>query len=231
MAQILAVDDDPDVLISVKNILEGAGHTVSTVSNAEEAMEAIGQQEFELVVLDIIMPGMDGIQLCRQIRADPHYGRIPVLFLTAKGRASDIVQGLDAGGDDYLTKPFEMIELPARVRAMLRRAPGGVFDPKSEELVVGALRLRKTHHDIQVEDRLVRLTSIEHRLLYYLMVHAGVPVSTDRLLEDVWGYPPGTGDPKLIHAHIGNLRGKIEAQRDNPQYILNVHGQGYMLST
>jgi len=202
---------------------------VSVASNGQAALDLIARQRPDLVILDIIMPGMDGLEVCRRIRADPFLAKLPILFLTAKGRPSDVAQGLNLGGDDFLIKPFAAVELPARVHALLRRAPGGPLDPEADYLVVGHLRLHSTRSEVQVVERLVQLRPVEHRLLHYLMMQAGQPVSTEQLLEDVWGYPPGTGDPQLVRVHIANLRAKIEPQPDAPRYIRNVRGRGYLI--
>jgi DNA-binding response OmpR family regulator len=230
MTHILAVDDDEPVLRSVKRVLENAGFTVSTATNGQAALNLIAQQRPDLVVLDMIMPGLDGLEVCRRIRADPFIAKLPILFLTAKGRPTDVAQGLDAGGDDFLTKPFEVVELPARVRALLRRAPGGTLDTAAEYLSVGDLKLHTKRAEVLVGEKLVELTSIEHQLLHYLMQHAGQPVPPHQLLRDVWQYPAGTGDPILVRVHIGNLRAKIEPQPDTPRYVLNVRGRGYMVN-
>jgi DNA-binding response OmpR family regulator len=230
MGYILAVDDDEPVLRSVRRVLENAGFTVHTASNGQDALKMIERDRPDLVVLDIIMPGLDGLEVCRRIRADPYIARLPILFLTAKGRPNDVAQGLDAGGDDFLTKPFEVVELPARVRALLRRAPGGALDTESEYLTVGDIKLHATRAEVHVSGRAIELTSIEHQLLYYLMLHAGQPIPALQLLRDVWQYPAGTGDPILVRVHIGNLRAKIEPQPDSPRYILNVRGRGYVLN-
>jgi DNA-binding response OmpR family regulator len=230
MGYILAVDDDEPVLRSVKRVLENADFTVRTASNGQDALKMIAHERPDLVVLDIIMPGLDGLEVCRRIRADPYIARLPILFLTAKGRPNDVAQGLDAGGDDFLTKPFEVVELPARVRALLRRAPGGALDTEAEYLTVGDIKLHATRAEAHVGERAVELTSIEHQLLHYLMLHAGQPIPALQLLRDVWQYPVGTGDPILVRVHIGNLRAKIEPQPDAPRYILNVRGRGYVLN-
>jgi DNA-binding response OmpR family regulator len=230
MGYILAVDDDEPVLRSVKRVLENADFTVRTASNGQDALKMIARERPDLVVLDIIMPGLDGLEVCRRIRADPFIARLPILFLTAKGRPNDVAQGLDAGGDDFLTKPFEVVELPARVRALLRRAPGGTLDTEAEYLTVGDIKLHATRTEVHVSGRAVELTSIEHQLLHYLMLHAGQPIPALQLLRDVWQYPTGTGDPILVRVHIGNLRAKIEPQPDTPRYILNVRGRGYVLN-
>ena len=230
MGYILAVDDDEPVLRSVKRVLENAGFTVSTAANGQDALKMIARERPDLVVLDIIMPGLDGLEVCRRIRADPYIAKLPILFLTAKGRPNDVAQGLDAGGDDFLTKPFEVVELPARVRALLRRAPGGTLDTEAEYLTVGDIKLHATRAEVYVGERPVELTSIEHQLLHYLILHAGQPIPALQLLRDVWQYPVGTGDPILVRVHIGNLRAKIEPQADTPRYILNVRGRGYVLN-
>lgn len=231
MAHILVVDDDAPVQRTIKRVLEKEGHFVSTASNGQEALDFVSKQRPDLVVLDIIMPELDGLEVCRRIRADPFVAKLPILFLTAKGRPTDIAQGLDAGGDDFLTKPFEVIELPARVRALLRRSPGGPLDVDSEYVTVNDLRLHATRSEVYVGDQLVELTAVEHQLLHYLMIHAGQPISAAQLLQDVWQYPRGTGDPILVRVHIGNLRSKIEPTPDSPNYILNIRGRGYMLAT
>lgn len=230
MAHILAVDDDELVLRSVRRVLENAGFTVSTATNGQEALNLITNGQPDLIVLDIIMPGIDGLEVCRRIRADPYTAKLPVLFLTAKSRPTDVAQGLDIGGDDFLTKPFEIVELPARVRALLRRAPGGPLDATSEYLTVGDIKLHTKRAEVQIGEQVIELTSIEHQLLHYLMLHAGQPIPALQLLRDVWQYPPGVGDPILVRVHIGNLRAKIEPQPDTPRYILNVRGRGYVLN-
>ncbi|MBN1964842.1 MAG: response regulator transcription factor [Anaerolineae bacterium] len=231
MPHILVVDDDSHVLRATTRVLQSAGFSVSAASSGSEALNLIKEQRPDLIVLDIIMPEMDGLEVCRRLRADPFLAKIPILFLTAKSRPTDAAQALDAGGDDFLTKPFEVIELPARARALLRRAPGGPLDPASDYLGSGTLRLHVTQPEVRVGDQAIELTAIEHRLLHYLMLHEGQPISTNELLQAVWEYPRGTGNPKLVHVHILNLRTKIEKQPDNPQFIRNIRGRGYFVNS
>lgn len=228
MVKILAVDDNRQVLNSIRRVLEVEGFTVVTASTGAEALAMIKEEKPALVVLDVIMPEMDGLEVCRQLRADPFFARIPIIFLTAKSRPSDAAEALDAGGDDFLTKPFEVIEMPARIRALLRRAPGGVLDTESDFITVGQLTLHNTQPELHIGETVIQLSTVEHRLLHYLMLHAGQPVSTHALLENVWEYPPGTGNPKLVHVHIRNLRRKVENDPDNPLRIRNIHGRGYI---
>jgi DNA-binding response OmpR family regulator len=231
MTHILAVDDESNVLKSISRVLQAAGFTVTTASSGLEALELIRHQRPDLVVLDIIMPDMDGLEVCRRLRADPFLARLPIIFLTARGRPTDIVEGLDIGADEFLVKPFEVVELPARIRALLRRAPGGILDPQADSIHVGNLKLMLTRTEASLDGREINLTAVEHRLLHCLMLHAGQPVPVDQLLQDVWEYPPGVGDPKLVHVHVGKLRGKVEEDTNNPRTILNIRGQDYLIPT
>lgn len=229
MASILVVDDDPEALGSICRTLEADGHTMMVASGGQAALELMARQRPDVAIIDILMPEMDGYELCRRIRADPFLLKLPIIFLTAKSRPHDIAEGLDVGADDYLTKPFQVIELPARVRAALRRSPGSALDPSSDFLTIGDLRLHTNHPKVYVKDLCIELTGIEHRLLCYLMLHAGRPVSAEQLLEDVWEYPPHVGNPDLVYMHMTNLRAKFKAHTGKTQYVRNVRGRGYMI--
>lgn len=231
MALILAVDDDPEALGSVRRVLLDADHTVLTASDGEEGLRLIEAKQPELVILDVIMPGLNGIEVCKRIRANPFTARLPVLFLTARSRPGDVAEGLDAGGDDYITKPFQVIELPARIRALLRRGPGAPLAPDMDYLTIGTVRLNTRQPVLLVADQPFELTRVEHWLLHYLMLRPGHPRSIDDLLEHIWQYPPGIGDPALVYAHIKNLRRKIEPNPDSPAVLVNVRGKGYMIAS
>ncbi|MCK6578584.1 MAG: response regulator transcription factor [Anaerolineae bacterium] len=228
MAHILAVDDDNEVLDTLGRVLRHENHEVSLASSAAIALEILQRAIPDLMILDVIMPEMDGVTLCRRLRRDARFMALPILFLTARGSTEDIVTGLEAGADDYIIKPFELPELRARISAVLRR---GTRDKRSDMVLeMDGLRLDSDTYRVYVEDETIQLTSTEHRLLRYLMEHPNQALSPSHLLQAVWEYPPNTGDPDLVRAHVRNLRAKLErsAQR---RYIRTIHGVGYMIST
>ena len=229
MADILAVDDDPVVRETIRHVLSECGHSVSLATDGQQALDMLHRAPADLVILDIMMPEINGLDVCRRIRADPYLAKLPVIFLTSKDRPTDVAEGLNAGGDDFLSKTAIRIELPARLQALLRRMPGGFLDPDSDNLVLGDMKLHTVLLELEIGDRRFQLTPVEHRLMHYLMIQNGQPASTDQLLEDVWGYHEGTGDPKLVRVAIARLRAKIEPKPDDPQYILNIRGRGYLL--
>jgi DNA-binding response OmpR family regulator len=227
MVHILAVDDDPEVLATVGRVLKNEAYEVSLASSAAQAIVFLEKQMPDLMILDIIMPEMDGIALCRRLRQDNRFIPLPILFLTAKGSTDDIVSGLDAGADDYVIKPFELAELRARIAALLRR---GVRDKKNDAILqLNDLKLDSDTYQVIVDNTNIQLTSTEHRLLRYLMEHPNQALSPSHLLQAVWEYPPNTGDPDLVRAHVRNLRAKIE-KSTRRKYIRTIHGVGYMIS-
>ena len=228
MPYILAVDDELDLLGTLIRLLSREGHETGQATSGHEAWQKIIQRKPDLLILDVMMPGMDGLALCRQLRSDTRFIDLPVLFLTARNNTDDVVAGLDAGGDDYVMKPFELSELTARVRALLRR--GNRDGDKNAILELGRIRLDSDTYQVQIDDLNVQLTATEHRLLRYLMEHSNQALSPQRLLEAVWDYPPRTGDPDLVRAHVRNLRAKLERETDNVQVIRTIHGVGYMIS-
>lgn len=190
----------------------------------------LSERQPDLVILDIIMPGMDGLEVCRKIRANKEYNMMPVLFLTARGHTDDVVKGLDVGGDDYVVKPFEVAELIARVRALVRRSQRQTIE-QSAELEIGRLYLDSNTHQVSVDNQeMIQLTATEHRLLRYLMEHANQALSPQHLLEVVWDYPPDTGDPDLVRAHVRNLRAKVSSDQQPEPIIRTIHGVGYMIA-
>jgi len=228
MAYILAVDDDHDVLGTLERVLKRDKYDVTLVDAGAKALKILEQGRPDLMILDIIMPEMDGIQVCTAVRADPRFTTLPILFLTAKGTTDDIVEGLDAGADDYVVKPFELSELRARVQALLRRTMRN--QQTSSVLQIGNLRLDSDTYQAHVNDESVQLTSTEHRLLRYFMENVDQALSLSHLLQAVWEYPEDAGDPDLVRAHVRNLRAKIEKDPAR-KYIRTIHGVGYMVSS
>jgi DNA-binding response OmpR family regulator len=225
-AMIVAVDDDKDVLETLGRVLAHDAYRVTLFTSGTEAMQALARQIPDLLILDIIMPEIDGVTICRMLRQDARFITLPILFLTAKGSTEDIVTGLDAGADDYVVKPFELAELRARVAALLRR---GTREKSASMVQLGTLRLDSDKYQVITEDGPIQLTSTEHRLLRYMMEHPNQALSPSHLLQAVWEYPPNTGDPDLVRAHVRNLRAKIETSSDR-RYIRTIHGVGYMIS-
>lgn len=227
---LLLVDDDSDVLGTLKRALSREGYEVNGVGSGADALEVIDQRTPDLIILDVMMPGMSGIDVCRRIRSDHALDTVPVLFLTARGHTDDVVAGLDAGGDDYVIKPFEVTELQARVRSLLRRVERDAVR-SSSQIEIGPLLLDSDTYRAHINNTNIQLTSTEHRLLRYLMEHNNQALSPGHLLEAVWGYPPDTGDPDLVRAHIRNLRSKLGDLDDRTEFIKTIHGVGYMISS
>jgi DNA-binding response OmpR family regulator len=227
MTYILAVDDDPEVLDTLGRVLARESFDVGLAKSAAEALEMLDLRHPDAMILDIIMPGVDGITLCRNLRQDSRFAALPILFLTAKGSTDDVVDGLDAGADDYVVKPFELAELRARIYALLRRSNRET--PSGSVLELDDLRLDSDTYQVWIQGRQIQLTSTEHRLLRYLMENPNRALSPAHLLQAVWDYPPDTGDPDLVRAHVRNLRAKLEKDTDR-RYIRTIHGVGYMIS-
>jgi len=230
MASILVVDDDIDVADTIHRSLINKGHSVKVVYNGVEALEAVKLNSPDLIVLDVIMPFMDGIEVCRRLRQDPQTTHIPIIFLTAMDRLDDKLEGFDAGADDYVTKPFDIQELEVRARAVLRRS----LTPAQAEpdvLTVGDLSLNRRTYEARAGSRVSLLTPIEFELLHYLMSHAGEVFSSERLLQEVWEYPGGTGDPALVRMHVKNIRDKIENNPKQPRFLRTISRHGYTVAT
>lgn len=229
MAMILVVEDDLDAAATIARILRRDEHDVEVVHTAAQALAQVDRRPPDLITLDIMMPHMDGVELCRRLRARPDAAEIPILMITAKGAVPDLVDGLDAGADGYLAKPFDIRELSARVRALLRpRRPRGAPEPT---LTVGDLTLdSRTAEVFAGKSKGILLTPTEYNLLRHLMEHAGEIVSPYRLLNEVWGYPEGAGSPDLVRAHVRNVRLKIEPDPANPTYIRTVRRHGYTIA-
>jgi two-component system response regulator RpaA len=231
VATILVIDDDEIVARSVELSLRRSGFRVSVAHSGAEGLRKARRGAPDLIILDIIMPGMDGYAVCRELRADPLLGAMPVLFLTAKGKDEDKIEGFRVGADDYLTKPFNIDELILRVKAILRRNQPALQQEadRTQTLQVGDLLLDCRAFKAFTPGKQVLLTPIQFDLLYYLMSHHGRVFSAERLLREVWGYPFDTGSPDLVRVHVRNIRERIEPDPTRPIYLHTVKGHGYTI--
>jgi DNA-binding response OmpR family regulator len=221
-ARVLVVEDDPDIGDVVRRSLRREGYDVRLASDGNEALDEAAVFEPDAVVLDLGLPQMDGIDVSKRLRAD---GDVPILMLTARDSVEARVEGLDSGADDYLVKPFDLQELLARVRALLRRRP-----PRgSASLIVGDLRLNPATREVLRGDRSLELTAREFELLEFMMRNERLVVSRDKLLEDVWGYAPFS-ETNTVDVFVSNLRRKLEAEGE-PRVLHTVRGAGYVMRT
>lgn len=227
---ILVVDDEEIVAGSIERTLRAHDFSVTVATSGVEGLNTARRHRPDLVVLDVLMPGMDGLEVCRQLRADPILADLPVLFLTARSKIEDKVLGLRAGADDYLTKPFNVDELVLRVRAILRRGlPKQATEAPPNRIVVRELALDCKSFTATSPRGSTSLTPVQFDLLYFLMTHTGEVFSPAKLLHDVWDYPFDAGSPDLVRVHVKNVREKIEVEPGNPVYIVTVPGHGYTI--
>lgn len=227
MSRILVIEDEQAIAELVKINLELLGHQVTTAPDGIKGLAMSQQNTPDLIVLDVMMPDLDGFTVCQRLRQNPRTNHIPVLMLTALSTTKDKVAGFDAGADDYLPKPFDIPELQVRVRALLRRA-GSVPNSASlpEILTAGEITLIPENLQAKVGERIEKLTPTEFEILHCLMQHHGQTVSTGKLLEEVWGYSPDD-DVDTIRVHIRHLRTRLE--KGDRKYIKTVYGGGYQL--
>ena len=226
MYNVLICDDQPDIVNALKIYLSAEGYRIFTASNGAQAVEAVQKENIHLVLLDVMMPVMDGIVATAQIR---EFSNIPIILLTAKSETEDLVLGLNVGADDYITKPFVPVEVLARVRSQLRRyAKLGSHIPSADELVVGGICLNDTAKTVTVDGEPVTLTPIEYNILKFLMQSPGKVYSTKTLYEAVW-QEAAFGSEGAVAVHIRHLREKIEIDPSNPRYLKVVWGQGYKM--
>jgi len=221
-AKILVVEDEPNMVAGLRDNFEFEGYQVITARDGVEGLQRALDESPDLVVLDVMMPRMSGLEVCKQLRAKR--GSIPIIMLTARGQEVDKVVGLELGADDYVTKPFSIRELLARVKAVLRRTSVVPKDQDRRSFGEVEVDLRKCR--VLKSGKAIDISSKEFELLKYFIVHSGETLSRDRLLEDVWGYDnyPTT---RTVDTHLVRLRQKLEPNPDQPQYFLTVHGTGY----
>jgi len=236
MTSVLVVDDEPSFTEALTVGLRREGFEVRTAADGRAALAEINEAEPDLVLLDVMLPGMSGLDVCREIRKQ---SRVPLIMVTARAEEIDAVVGLEVGADDYVAKPYRMRELVARMRAVLRRAseqspPSQPSGPPSQpsdllpqpQLIEGDVELDIDRHELRVRGELVTLALREFELLAYLMARAGRVVTRDSLMQNVWGYNY-VGDTKTIDVHVKRLRAKIEDDPSNPQRITTIRGLGY----
>ena len=245
---ILIIEDDEIVAKTIERVLRGDEFRVAIANSGVEGLQQAHRLVPDLVILDVIMPGMDGYAVCRQMRADPILEDVPILFLTAKTKDEDKIDGFKAGADDYLGKPFNIDELLLRIRAILRRVKRNetiIHESRTTEfssgersnsnksghlITIGAYTLNTQTYEFQSEQLgTIRLTPVQYDLLYHLMSHPGEIFSPIRLLDEVWDYPSDTGSPDLVRVHVKNLRERIENDPREPLFIKTVPGFGYTI--
>lgn len=219
----LVAEDDPDIGQLLARYLQKAGFTPTVVTNGRDVVPSVKRAPPDVIILDVMMPGMDGLDVCRALRADPDTAAVPIIMLTARGEESDRIVGLELGADDYITKPFSPNEVIARVRALLRRAYRTA--PAEQGIVYGPLSIDVERHLVKAHGEEVKLTAKEFLLLQYLMEHRGRVLSRDLLLSDVWGYSY-TGGTRTVDVHVRRLREKVPFLADA---IVTVKQFGYKL--
>jgi two-component system response regulator MtrA len=220
MTLIMVVDDDQDLAEMLGIVLTSSGFDVDMVSRGDEALEVFRNNPPDLVLLDVMLPGIDGIEVCRLIRKE---SMVPIVMLSAKGETQDVVRGLEAGADDYMQKPFrDKAELIARIRTRLRRTNSDV----TGLLSIGDISIDVTAHEVRRGATLIQLTRLEFDLLVALAKDPGRVFTRDALLSEVWGYRQTT-DTRLVNVHVQRLRSKVEHDADRPEIIMTVRGVGY----
>ncbi len=225
-ARILLIDDEQAILTLLSYPLLQEGYEVVRAADGREALERFGESDFDLVVLDVMMPRLDGLEVCRRLRTT---SSVPIIMLTAKAEEIDKVLGLELGADDYITKPFSMREFRSRVRAILRRAEMGRGEAPisdDEPLDVGDLRIDFAKRSVRVGDQTIPTTFVEFEILKALACSPGRVFTRDMLLARIWG-DSAYRDPRTIDVHIRHLREKIEADSKDPEYLFTVRGVGY----
>ncbi|MHB1709946.1 MAG: response regulator [Acidimicrobiales bacterium] len=224
MSRILVVEDDERIRLSMRLALEDEGYTVDDVASGEEAVARFALEPPELVLIDLMLPGVDGFETCRTLRKQ---STVPVIMVTARSDTHDVVAGLEAGADDYVTKPFVAKELGARIRALLRRSRPS--DDGASIIVFGDVTIEPDAGLVRRGGEEIHCTRTEFRLLCELASSSGKVLSREQLLERVWGYDY-FGDGRLVDVHVRRLRTKVEPDPANPRFILTVRGMGYKLA-
>jgi two-component system alkaline phosphatase synthesis response regulator PhoP len=223
--RILLVEDEPGLVMTLTDRLSKEGYAVESAGDGRIGFERANNESFDLLILDVMLPYSNGLDVCRDLRQ--RGSKVPILMLTAKGQVVDKVVGLKLGADDYLTKPFEMMELLARIEALLRRAPGNDTAAKAKtSFEFGEVRVDLRSTEVFRDGRPLELSALEFKLLRYFIEHRGITISRDELLNAVWGYE-AMPLSRTVDVHVAWLRQKLEPNSRHPQYINTVHGLGY----
>jgi len=223
MAYVLVVDDEKNIVKGIKFSLEQDGMKVDTAYDGEEAMELARNNAYDIIVLDVMLPKIEGTEVCQQIR---EFSAVPVVMVTAKGDDMDKIMGLEYGADDYITKPFNILELKARIKAILRRAVKATPAPKSSKLTVRDIIIDTDARRVFVLDQEIILTAKEYDLLEFMAKNPGRVYTREALLAELWG-ADNTGDVRTVDVHVRRLREKIEESPSDPKYIFTKWGVGY----
>ena len=227
--RILLIEDEPSLIFTLRDTLENEGYIVIVCEDGEEAVGLAQENKPDIIILDIMLPGKNGYEICQELRALKF--TIPIIILTAKNQELDKVKGLDIGADDYITKPFGVKELLARIQARLRRTGTYSSSNNIDLLQLGDTKIDLLESKVIFEDgRTNELTARETELIKYLLEAGGEPVSRDELLEKVWRYEYST-NTRTVDVHISKLRAKIESLPDEPRHLITLHGVGYLLKT
>jgi two-component system KDP operon response regulator KdpE len=224
---ILVVDDDPAILRLLSNNLRARDYQVTTATNGEESLEAVQNNFIDLIILDIMMPKVDGVEVCRRIR---EWSNVPIIILSARGDEKDKVKCLELGADDYLTKPFGIAELIARIKTAFRHRGDPSVAPSQPNFVHGNLEINFAKRRVTVNDKEVKLTPTEYSLLQHLAVNSDKVLTHSMILQSVWG-SEYCSEKEYLRVFIGRLRRKLEPDLKNPQYIQTIPGVGYHLAS
>ncbi len=243
---ILVVEDDDTVALTIERCLRRENYKVTLASSGVQGLQLARRRIPDMVLLDVVMPGMDGFAVCKEMRADPILSQVPIIFLTARSKDEDRITGFLAGGDDYLGKPFNLDELILRIRAVLRRTQLAVTAGKPPVELTGAVSQtsNNSHRDIKIKGYALNvrtfevttprgvkilLTPVQYDLLFHFMTHPGEIFSPSRLLDEIWDYPSDAGSPDLVRVHIKNLRMRVEENPSTPTFIETIPGYGYTI--
>jgi DNA-binding response OmpR family regulator len=234
--KILVVDDEPDIVELLTYNLNKEGFAVSPAFNGEEALDKIRKEKFAFIILDLMLPGIQGMEICRIIKNDQRVSKIPIIMLTARGEELDKILGLEMGADDYMTKPFSPRELVARIKTVMRRTSEKVVDDNDNKDDVnkivrfGRLTINKETYSVTKDDKVLKLSSTEFKLLLYLVERRGKVFNRDQILDAVWK-DEAFVEPRTVDVHIRRMRTQIEDDAGSPEYIRTKRGIGYYAET